>query len=68
MVAPATPELLALQDLCAWFDRAGVPYMPPDSLAMNYYERPRMTRDIDLVLALDAGDVPALPRADRVIE
>lgn len=33
------------------------------SLAMSYYARPRMTRDIDLVLALNAGDIAALMRA-----
>jgi len=48
-----TPELRALQDLCARFDRAGVAYMLTGSLAMSYYARPRMTRDIDVVVALD---------------
>jgi hypothetical protein len=50
-----TPELLALQDLSARFEGAGIAYMLTGSLAMSYYARPRMTRDIDLVVALDAA-------------
>ncbi len=49
-----TPELLALQDVCRRLDDAGIAYMLTGSLAMSYYARPRMTRDIDLVIALDA--------------
>jgi len=48
-----TPELLALQDVCARLDGAGIAYMLTGSLAMSYYARPRMTRDIDLVVELD---------------
>ena len=48
-----TPELFALQDLCTRLDGAGIAYMLTGSLAMSYYARPRMTRDIDLVVALD---------------
>lgn len=50
-----TPELSALQDLCARLEGAGIEYMLTGSLALSYYARPRMTRDIDLVVALDAG-------------
>jgi len=50
-----TPELRALQDLCARLDGAFVAYMLTGSLAMSYYARPRMTRDIDIVVALDAS-------------
>jgi hypothetical protein len=56
----ATPELRALQDLCARLDDAGVAYMLTGSLAMSYYARPRMTRDIDIVVALDAEVASAL--------
>ena len=49
-----TPELLALRDVCTRLDAAGIAYMLTGSLAMSYYARPRMTRDIDLVIALDA--------------
>lgn len=50
-----TPELSALQDLCARLDGARIAYMLTGSLATSYYARPRMTRDIDLVVALDAA-------------
>lgn len=49
----STPELRALQDLCARLERAGIAYMLTGSLAMSYFARPRMTRDIDVVVALD---------------
>ena len=63
MAAPATPELHALRDFCARLDGSGIAYMLTGSLAMAYYARPRMTRDIDLVLALDAKDVRTLTGA-----
>ena len=50
-----TPELLALRDVCARLDSAGIAYMLTGSLAMSFYARPRMTRDIDLVVALEAA-------------
>jgi predicted nucleotidyltransferase len=49
-----TPELQALRDVCARLDDAGIAYMLTGSLAMSFYARPRMTRDIDLVIALEA--------------
>jgi predicted nucleotidyltransferase len=49
-----TPELHALSDVCARLNGAGIAYMLTGSLAMSYYARPRMTRDIDLVIALEA--------------
>ena len=55
-----TPELLALRDVCARLDGAGIDYMLTGSLAMSYYARPRMTRDIDLVIALAASDTGRL--------
>ncbi len=55
-----TPELRALQDLCARLDGAGVEYMLTGSLAMSYHARPRMTRDIDIVVALEAAAAPKL--------
>ena len=57
-----TPELLALKDLCTRLEDAGIAYMLTGSLAMSYYARPRMTRDIDIVVELAAGD------ARRVVE
>ena len=55
-----TPELLALRDVCARLDGAGIAYMLTGSLAMSFYARPRMTRDIDLVIALEAPEVERL--------
>ena len=55
-----TPELLALRDVCARLDSAGIAYMLTGSLAMSFYARPRMTRDIDLVVALEAAEAEQL--------
>ncbi len=55
-----TPELLALRDVCARLDGAGIAYMLTGSLAMSFYARPRMTRDIDLVVALEAAQAQQL--------
>lgn len=55
-----TPELLALRDVCARLDGEGIAYMLTGSLAMSFYARPRMTRDIDLVIALDAEEAQRL--------
>jgi hypothetical protein len=55
-----TPELLALRDVCARLDGAGTAYMLTGSLAMSFYARPRMTRDIDFVVALESAKVEQL--------
>lgn len=60
---PQTPELLALRDVCARLDGAAITYMLTGSLAMSFYARPRMTRDIDLVIALEATDARQLIEA-----
>lgn len=52
-------ELDVIRDLSARFAQSNIDYMLTGSLAMNYYAQPRMTRDIDLVLALDEKDVDA---------
>jgi len=49
-------ELEVLQDALARFEREGIAYMLTGSLALSYYAEPRMTRDIDLVVAISAGD------------
>jgi len=49
-------ELDVIRDLAGKFALCGVEYMLTGSLAMNYYAQPRMTRDIDVVVALDAAD------------
>ncbi|HEX9822516.1 MAG TPA: hypothetical protein VGD07_23195 [Methylomirabilota bacterium] len=52
-----TEELEVLKTVTGRLEAAGIPYMVTGSFAANYYAVPRMTRDIDLVLELSAGDV-----------
>lgn len=59
-----TPELHALNDVCARLNGAGIAYMLTGSLAMSYYARPRMTRDIDLVIAVEALEALQLAGVD----
>ncbi len=53
-------ELEVLQDVGGRLERASIEYMLTGSVAMNYYAEPRMTRDIDLVVAIDPADAPRL--------
>lgn len=55
-------ELDIVRDVSARLDGAGIGYMLTGSMAMNYYAQPRMTRDIDVVVALRPAD------AARVVE
>jgi len=55
-------ELDIVRDVSVRLDGAGIGYMLTGSMAMNYYAQPRMTRDIDVVVALRPGD------AGRVVE
>jgi hypothetical protein len=57
-----TEELDVLRIVTERLEAAGMPYMLTGSLAGNYYAVPRMTRDIDLVVELSAGDVERLCR------
>jgi predicted nucleotidyltransferase len=50
-------ELDILGDITKRLSEGGIEYMLTGSLAMNYYAHPRMTRDIDLVVALGPKDV-----------
>jgi hypothetical protein len=54
-------EIDVVRDLAGRFGRGGIDYMLTGPLAMNYYAQPRMTRDVDVVVALGAGD------AERVV-
>ena len=51
-----TDELAVLKLIAARLDAAGIAYMLTGSIAAGYYSEPRMTRDIDLVVELDAPD------------
>ena len=63
-------EIDIVRDISRKFERAGIPYMLTGSMAMNYYAQPRMTRDIDVVIAIgpeDVGRVAALFRPDYYV-
>jgi hypothetical protein len=45
-----------LRNVIARLDGAGIAYMLTGSVAMSVYAEPRMTRDIDIVVELAAGD------------
>jgi hypothetical protein len=49
-------ELDIVRDVSARLDGAEIGYMLTGSMAMNYYAQPRMTRDIDVVVALRPAD------------
>jgi hypothetical protein len=55
-------QFTVIKDVTDRLDKAGIPYMLTGSLAMNYYAQPRMTRDVDLVVELEATHV------DRLVE
>ncbi len=54
-------ELEALKTVGDRLESAGMPFMLTGSFAMAYYGKPRMTRDLDLVVALSEDDI------DRVV-
>jgi hypothetical protein len=58
---PVISELDVLHIVGERLESAGLAFMLTGSFAMAYYATPRMTRDIDLVVALQDGDV------DRVV-
>lgn len=60
-------ELDVLSDVASRLESAGFEYMLTGSVAMNYYAQPRMTRDIDIVIALaeaDAGNIVDIFQVD----
>ena len=57
---PVQNELDIVRDVSARLERGGFAYMLTGSMAMNYYAQPRMTRDIDLVVALTPADADAI--------
>ncbi len=56
-------ELDIVRDVSARLEAAGIAYMLTGSMAMNYYAQPRMTRDIDLVVALAPADASKIVKA-----
>ncbi len=53
-------ELNVLQIVVKRLESAGVPYMVTGSIAANFYTTPRMTRDIDIVIAVGEEDARPL--------
>jgi len=49
-------ELDVLKIVTQRLNKAGIPYLISGSTAANYYTVPRMTRDIDIVIELAAGE------------
>lgn len=49
-------EIDILEDVSQKLMKAGIPFMVTGSMAMNYYAKPRMTRDIDIVLSIKKED------------
>ncbi len=63
-------EIDIVRDISHRFEEAGIRYMLTGSMAMNYYAQPRMTRDIDVVVAIgpeDVGRVASLFRNDYYV-
>ena len=50
-------ELEVLKIVTRRLNEAEIPYMISGSIAANYYTVPRMTRDIDIVIELEQGDI-----------
>jgi hypothetical protein len=55
-------ELDIVRDVSRRLEQGGLAYMLTGSMAMNFYAQPRMTRDIDLVVALTSQDADAIVR------
>lgn len=53
-------EIEVLKLVTTRLDAAGIGYMVTGSLALSHYAQPRMTRDIDLVVALEPNDAERL--------
>ncbi len=55
-------ELDIVRDVSMRLEQGDIAYMLTGSMAMNYYAQPRMTRDIDLVVALTPQDTNTVVR------
>lgn len=58
-------EIDIVRDVSHRFEQAGISYMLTGSMAMNYYAQPRMTRDIDVVIAIAPEDIHRLAASFR---
>ncbi len=57
-----TVELETLKDVVNRLEEAGMDYMLTGSMALNCYAQPRMTRDLDLVVAFVLRDVERIEK------
>lgn len=55
-------QLEVLKDVVMRLDAESIPYMLSGSMALNFYATPRMTRDIDIVIAMKKEDTERLVR------
>ncbi len=55
-------EFDILKDISERFGKIELPFMLTGSFAMSYYATPRMTRDLDFVIELDANSIDKLVR------
>jgi hypothetical protein len=55
-------EIDVLKDVTERLERIGIAYMLTGSMAMSFYTKPRMTRDIDLVVSLTAVSASTMVR------
>ena len=55
-------EIDILRDVSEKLSSEGIAYMLTGSVAMSYYAQPRMTRDIDIVVALQKEDSEKIAR------
>ncbi len=63
-------ELQTLRDITTRLEAVGMDYMLTGSVALNFYAQPRMTRDIDLVVAFflkDAARIEQVLGADYYV-
>lgn len=60
---PTDDQSRVLLDVVDRLEQAGIEYMISGSIALSAYVRPRMTRDIDIVVAVEPGGAEALLRA-----
>jgi hypothetical protein len=55
-------ELDIVRDVTRRLEAGRIAFMLTGSMAMNYYAQPRMTRDIDIVAALEPKDIDDIVR------
>ncbi|MDO8677159.1 MAG: hypothetical protein Q7R30_01135 [Acidobacteriota bacterium] len=65
IAVPLDDQSRVLLDVVGRLEREGIEYMISGSIALSAYVRPRMTRDIDVVVDVGTNQVDALLRAFR---